>query len=60
MQSWCPVQVTGTYRVLPCPKNSASCQECRRQDDIKEAHGPVVKTPHSQYREPGFDPWLGN
>lgn len=23
------------------------------------AGGPVVKIPCSQYREPGFDPWLG-
>ena len=22
--------------------------------------GPVVKTPHSQCRGPGFDPWSGN
>ena len=22
--------------------------------------GPVVKTPHSQLRGPGFDPWSGN
>ena len=22
--------------------------------------GPVVKTPHSQCREPGFDPWSGD
>ena len=22
--------------------------------------GPVVKTPHSHFRGPGFDPWSGN
>ena len=22
--------------------------------------GPVAKTPHSQYRDPGFNPWPGN
>ena len=43
----------------------------RGNKDIPEKHskdthsrdfpgGPVAKTPHSQCREPGFDPWLGN
>ena len=24
------------------------------------AHGPVARTPHSQCRRPGTDPWAGN
>ena len=31
-----------------------------KQTDREFPGGPVVKTPHSQYRGPGIDPWLSN